>query len=578
MGEQSHPTRHGSKAPHNVRQNKCPAFKNTCKNCSRTGHYEDLCLKKSVSEISEEDEENSLILNMDSISTSSMNVTHQSKNKMDHHRYNKSSDKWIKESSEPQPFINLDITVPTEDYDKLGYKFHKRVTPVNLPVMADTGCQSCLAGIDLLGKLNMRTSDLLQVKTRMRAANRKSINILGAVILEFSGRTQKGDIVTSKQMTYITDDSDKIFLNKEACKDLQMISRDFPCINRIQDSTTENSSIKNCNCPLRNKLPFPASKANVPKLKEFLLNYYKSSTFNVCEHQQLPLMEGPPMKLMIDDEAKPVAYHTPLPVPLHWQEDVKRSLDRDVALGVLEPVPVGNPVTWCHRMVICAKKDGKPRRTVDLQALNKFATRETHHTQAPFLQARNVPANTFKTVFDAWNGYHSVPICEEDRHLTTFITPWGRYRYCSAPQGYIASGDGYSRRYDEIVAEVPNKSKCIDDTILWSNNIEQSFHQAVNWLDICGQNGIILNPQKFKFAQETVEFAGFEITNDCIRPANKYFDAIRNFPQPKNITDIRSWFGLINKVSYTFSMTEKMLPFRELLKQNQKFDPRIKSK
>ena len=56
--------------------------------------------------------------------------------------------------------------------------------------------------------------------------------------------------------------------------------------------------------------------------------------------------------------------HSPIPIPLHWQDDVKAGLDRDVRLGVLEPVPIGEPVTWCHRMVICAKKNGTPRRTV----------------------------------------------------------------------------------------------------------------------------------------------------------------------------------------------------------------------
>ena len=120
------------------------------------------------------------------------------------------------------------------------------------------------------------------------------------------------------------------------------------------------------------------------------------------------------MKLMVEKDATPVAHHTPVPVPLHWQEQVKADIDRDVSLGVLEPVPVGEPVTWCHRMVVCAKKNGKPRRTVDFQPLNKFATRETHHTQSPFLQARAVPHGMKKTVFDAWNGYHSVPIREEE--------------------------------------------------------------------------------------------------------------------------------------------------------------------
>ena len=150
------------------------------------------------------------------------------------------------------------------------------------------------------------------------------------------------------------------------------------------------------------------------------------------------------MRRMIDPYVTPKAHHTPIPVPLHWQEEVKAGLDQDVRLGVIEPVPIGEPVTWCHRMVICGKKNGKPRRTVDFQALNLHATRETHHTQSPFHQARSVPHGKRKTVLDAWNGYHSIPLHEDDRHLMTFITPWGRYRYRTAPQGYIASGDCYT--------------------------------------------------------------------------------------------------------------------------------------
>ena len=81
------------------------------------------------------------------------------------------------------------------------------------------------------------------------------------------------------------------------------------------------------------------------------------------------------MRLMIDLKEKPIAYRSPLPVPIHWQDDVKAGLDRDVRLCVLEPVPIGEPVMWYHRMAICAKKNGKPRRTIDFQSFN---IHETH--------------------------------------------------------------------------------------------------------------------------------------------------------------------------------------------------------
>ena len=101
--------------------------------------------------------------------------------------------------------------------------------------------------------------------------------------------------------------------------------------------------------------------------------------------------------------------------------------------------------------------------------------------------------------------------------------------------------------------------------------MEESFIQAANWLDVCDRNGITLNPDKFVFCQEGVEFAGFSITMNNVRPCNKYLQAIREFPTPRNITDIRSWFGLVNQVSYAFSMAERMLQFRELLKPGNSF-------
>ena len=257
--------------------------------------------------------------------------------------------------------------------------------------------------------------------------------------------------------------------------------------------------------------------------------------------------------------------------PHTWQDEVKAGLDRDVHLGVLEQVPLGTPDTWCHRMVICTKKNGSLRRTIDFQQLNQHATRETHHTQSPFHQARAVPAHTKKTIFDAWNGYHSVALAEADRHFTTFITPWGRYRYRSAPQGYIASGDAYTARYDSLVAGIEKKTKCIDDAFLWSDSIEDAFHQATEWLDICARNGITLNPSKFRFAQDEVEFAGFEITRTEVKPWRKYLRAISEFPTPTGITDIWAWFGLVNQVAYAFSMASVVSPFRSLLKPSSPF-------
>ena len=63
-------------------------------------------------------------------------------------------------------------------------------------------------------------------------------------------------------------------------------------------SSCENETALDCDCPT--SLPCPATEENVMQFKQYLLDYYRSSTFNTCEHQPLPMMEGPPMHLMID--------------------------------------------------------------------------------------------------------------------------------------------------------------------------------------------------------------------------------------------------------------------------------------
>ena len=97
--------------------------------------------------------------------------------------------------------------------------------------------------------------------------------------------------------------------------------------------------------------------------------------------------------------------------------------------------------------------------------MNKVSLRDVHHVKTHFQQARSIPPGTWKSVTDAWNGYHLIPIREEDRHYTTFITPWGRFQYRMLPQGFLAIGDKYSQRYDNIIADVERKSKCVYDTI-----------------------------------------------------------------------------------------------------------------
>ena len=92
-------------------------------------------------------------------------------------------------------------------------------------------------------------------------------------------------------------------------------------------STTPSCSGESpCSCPARTTgprtkvgHPYPATDENIPKLKAFLIHQFKSSAFNVCETQPLPMMMGsPPLQPHVPLTTKPVACHTPAMIPLHW--------------------------------------------------------------------------------------------------------------------------------------------------------------------------------------------------------------------------------------------------------------------
>ena len=61
----------------------------------------------------------------------------------------------------------------------------------------------------------------------------------------------------------------------------------------------------------------------------------------------------------------------------------------------------------------------------------------------------------------------------------------------------------------------------MDDSLLWDNDIEGAFWHTFEYISHCAKNGIVFNEEKFQFAQENVEFAGFELTTDGYRPPKK---------------------------------------------------------
>ena len=97
---------------------------------------------------------------------------------MDHHIYDNLRQTWVKQRSKSQPTITLNAEISKKDFAALGSPLtaHKRIQKRHqIIAIADTGCQSCLAGTNLLQALGHPISNLISVTTKMRSASGENI-------------------------------------------------------------------------------------------------------------------------------------------------------------------------------------------------------------------------------------------------------------------------------------------------------------------------------------------------------------------------------------------------------------------
>ena len=500
---------------------KCPARAATCRGCSKVGHFERCCRSTSTT-----------------VSGAVVAATAG----FSHHP-------------------TLQVTVARQNSTS-----SRSVTAV-----ADTGAMVCVAGPALLNTLGVSHSHLRPVGDLRDVAD-KRLRCMGSVVCSISTNG-----ASTTQPIYFVQTAKTLYLSFDACKGLGLLPPCFPhqpnptvaastpvAGHQEQASTTVDSSA-HCKPSV---MPFAPLEENIERLEEWLLRHFSSSTFNT-KKSPLPVMAGAPHHIHLMPDARPYACHVPASVPKHWEAEVKAQLDEDVRRGVVEPVPTGEATEWCARMVVVGKKNGQPRRTVDFQRLNAACQRETHHTPVPFDMVSSVPPHTYKTVADAFWGFHQVELDQESRRLTTFITPWGRYRYRRTPMGHCSASDAYTRRFDEAIQDVPRKYKCVDDTLLYATSVEEAFWHVYHFLETCAHAGITLKPEKFSFCRKEIDFVGFRLSWETYQPAAERLSAIRGFSMPEQpcIKDVRSWYGLVNQLAPFLATAPLMEPFRDLLRK-----------
>ena len=78
----------------------------------------------------------------------------------------------------------------------------------------------------------------------------------------------------------------------------------------------------------------------------------------------------------------------------------------------------------------------------------------------------------------------------------------------------------------------------MDDFLIYGKTVQEHDERLRKFLQRLRENGVTLNREKCKFRTDTVEFLGFQITPEGVKPMNEKVEAIINFPNPKKITEL----------------------------------------
>ena len=124
-------------------------------------------------------------------------------------------------------------------------------------------------------------------------------------------------------------------------------------------------------------------------------------------------------------------------------------------------------------MVIVSKPNKKEIRIcLDLTKLN-------HEVKREFYQLSSVDETLAKigdgcavmSKLDANSGYWQMELDEESQHMTTFITPFGRYCPTRAPFGLTSMPEIFSKRMDKLIDNLPGVvKKSMDDFLVFGKD------------------------------------------------------------------------------------------------------------
>ena len=273
------------------------------------------------------------------------------------------------------------------------------------------------------------------------------------------------------------------------------------------------------------------------------------------------------------DPSVPPVIHPPRRVPISLKDDIKHELQEMEQLDIITKVREGEPTAWVNSLVYRRKPNGRLRICLDPKDLNAAIQRDHHVTPTLEEILPKLNGATHFSILDARSGYWNVTLDEESSYLTTFNSPFGRYRFKRMPFGLKMSQDVFQSKIDQTFEGCNGVVGIADDIVVFGKTAEEHDENLHGMMERCQNTGLKLNPEKCFIKQKQNKFYGVICNEEGIKPDPSKVSALKQMTKPRDRRELQTFLGLATYMGpFIPNLSSITAPLREILKKKNTFE------
>lgn len=242
------------------------------------------------------------------------------------------------------------------------------------------------------------------------------------------------------------------------------------------------------------------------------------------------------------DDPDPVVYR---PYRLSFTE---RQLVQDMINEMLDSGIIRESNSpYASPIVLVNKKSGEKRLCVDYRALNRKTKKEHYPLPRIEDQLDLLSGSSLFITLDLASGYYQIPIADCSREKTAFVTPQGQYEYNRMPFGLVNAPSVFQRTMNKIIQNSPASSYALvymDDILIPAKSFDEGMIRLEEVLRLLAKSGLTLKMSKCYYFYDKIDYLGYEVSLEGVRPGSLKTEAISKFPTPTNVHEVRRFLGL----------------------------------